>query len=227
MESLIEVWVSRLAAPEDAMTDGGLVLAVAAVATYVLLRCVPTRRSLRVATLVGELAVVAGLIGLFSLVGRVYLDFADHQIRDSAASARVAMAARMVRLETACGGANSGAGPTNINAALAIACDTFKSSQVEYAAREDPSLLAAQYAQLSQTQNLDATVANLFKSARLTALALSDSLLKGHMHGYYEDRRRRHANWELVLICALSVACGAGVKCGRALADLVTNWGEA
>ena len=209
------------------MVDGGLVVAVAALATYVLLRLLPTRRSLRVATLVGELAVVAGLIGLFSLVGRVYLDFADQQIRDSAGDARVTLAARLARLETACGSANLGAGPTKTNAALAIACDMFKSSQLKYAAREDPSLLAAQFAQISQMQNLDATVAALFASAKVAAEALSDSLLKGYTHGYYEDRRRRHANWELVLICALSVACGAGVKCGRALSDLVTNWGEA
>lgn len=226
MSSLLQIWLSRLAAPEDALFNGSVLLLIVAVTTYVLLRCWPNSRTSRFAALIGELAVVAGVIGVFSLVGKTYMEFAKQEIGDSVQRTRVKLATLTSNLETACQSTAYTGSPTKANGAFATACERFKNSQRAYLAREDPALLASQYEQISKMDNLDPSVARQFESAKVEAEALSDLFLKSHTHEYYENRHSRLADWPLVLLCALSVAFGAGVKCGRAFADLVNNWSE-
>ena len=226
MDQILQIFLRHLAVPEKALFYGVLVISIVAIVTYLLLRCRSNTRNFRFAVLIGELAVAAGVIGIIGLAGKTYIEFANQDISDSIENTRSKLDNLTAKLETTCERAAHTASSTKMNNAFTVACDIFKKSQQDYLAHKNLERLAVQYEQISKMDTLDPSVADIFKTARVEGEALSDLYRKSDMHDDYENRRKRQPNWPLVFLCALSVAFGAGVKCGRALAELVKDWNK-
>lgn len=213
-------WLYKLSDPVFALCISlPIILISLFVAFFVIRRATDSVRWRNRISFVAELLVIAGVVGIFAFVGRARNAILTVESVRDVKHAEYVQAVDSNRLSKSICIDSRPISPKAL-AAGKEACEKFGDAQRMFNLDSSLQFLARDYQRISETPGLSAEKVKL-----LTETAQSTwKLVKAKNFKTLHELRQREADsrisWHLILVMALLVSAGVGLKCGRAAADL-------
>lgn len=167
-------------------------------------------------SLVAEILVSVGLLGLVTFVGRTKEVAIEHEAAANTRNTEHDLSESLSLLGTYCTFAPQNTSPTAKNGTTAKACDLWKTNNAIYRESLDWTLAASEFERLAKAGSVNPRLNDVLVQIPMRIHAMQIARSRQATLPEFKQILSTGSDWLFVLVCASAATVGVAIKCGRA-----------